>query len=225
MKTAIFFAAAAASVLAVGGSAQAQAPSQVTATSDLNIRSGPGPKYDVVGVIGQDHQARLEGCLDNGDWCRVSYDGTQGCAYSRYLMTNSGGHDVALAQRPADVAVPTVTYEGGGAGAGAAVGAATGAIVGAIIGGPVGAAVGGIAGGAAGGITGHAINPPTRVRAYVRDNQVEPVYLDGEVVVGAGLPHTVKLYQIPDYEYRYVYVNREPVLVDPSNRRIVAVLR
>ena len=44
-------------------------------------------------------------------------------------------------------------------------------------------------------------------------------------VAGAGLPETVVLREIPDYEYRYVYVNGQPVLVEPSSRRIVYVMR
>jgi hypothetical protein len=63
------------------------------------------------------------------------------------------------------------------------------------------------------------------VRTYVTSNQVDPVYLDGEVVVGASLPETVQLREIPDYEYRYVYVNGQPVLVEPQSRRIVYVMR
>ena len=69
------------------------------------------------------------------------------------------------------------------------------------------------------------IDPPENVRTYVTSNQIEPVYLDGEVVVGAGLPETVELREIPDYEYRYVYVNGQPVLVEPDTRRIVYVVR
>jgi hypothetical protein len=59
----------------------------------------------------------------------------------------------------------------------------------------------------------------------VTSHQVEPVYLDGEVVVGAGLPETVALNEIPDYEYRYVNVNGQPVLVDAHSRRIVYIVR
>ena len=43
--------------------------------------------------------------------------------------------------------------------------------------------------------------------------------------MGASLPETVELREIPDYEYRYVYVNGQPVLVEPSSRRIVYVMR
>jgi hypothetical protein len=35
----------------------------------------------------------------------------------------------------------------------------------------------------------------------------------------------VQLRPVPDYNYRYVYVNRQPVLVDPASRRIVYVYR
>ena len=44
-------------------------------------------------------------------------------------------------------------------------------------------------------------------------------------MVGASLPETVTLAEVPDYEYRYVYVNGQPVLVEPQSRRIVYVVR
>lgn len=85
--------------------------------------------------------------------------------------------------------------------------------------------MGGAAGTIAGGATGTVIDPPQPVREYVTTHEVEPVYLDGEVVVGAGLPETVELREVPDYDYRYVYVNGQPVLVDPSSRRVVYIVR
>jgi hypothetical protein len=99
-------------------------------------------------------------------------------------------------------------------------------VAGALIAGPVGAAVGGAAGLATGG-TIEAITepPPPPVRQYVVSNPVDPVYLEGEVVVGAGVPDTVELRPVPDYQYRYVDINGQPVLVDPQTRRIVYVVR
>jgi hypothetical protein len=82
-----------------------------------------------------------------------------------------------------------------------------------------------VAGGAIGGTAAAAIDPPDQVRTYITSNPVDPVYLEGEVVVGAGIPEAVQLREIPDYEYRYVYVNRQPVLVEPGSRRIVYVIR
>jgi uncharacterized protein YcfJ len=104
-------------------------------------------------------------------------------------------------------------------------GGLTGAIAGAVAGGPVGAAVGGAAGIVGGAATGSLIDPPNEVRDYVTTNELDPVYLDGEVVVGAGLPETVELHEVPDYEYRYVYVNGQPVLVDATSRRVVYIVR
>ncbi|TIU10666.1 MAG: DUF1236 domain-containing protein, partial [Mesorhizobium sp.] len=67
--------------------------------------------------------------------------------------------------------------------------------------------------------------PPAEVRTYIDTNRLDPVYLEGEVVTGATLPDTVELREIPDYDYRYVYVNGQPALVDPGTRRIMYVER
>jgi uncharacterized protein YraI len=222
MKTGSILSLTTAALLGFTGLAMAQ--TSVMATTDLNVRAGPGPEHQVVGVIGAEQQATLEGCLADSKWCRVSVDGTQGWAYSDYLTGDFGGQRVVVTERPAEV-VPSVTYETtASTGGGAVAGATTGAIAGALIGGPVGAVVGGVAG-AAVGDTVERIDPPETVRTYVSSNQVDPVYLEGEVVVGAGVPETVVLREIPDYEYRYVYVNGQPVLVEPQSRRIVYVMR
>lgn len=215
--------AAATALFALSGAAMAEMA--VKATTDLNVRSGPGPQYEVIGVIGANEPATLNGCLENSRWCTVTVDGAQGWAYSNYLIADSGGTQVVIAERPAGVTIPTVTYETTASTGGAVAGAATGAVAGALVAGPVGAAVGGVAGAATGGTLGAVIDPPEAVRTYVSTNPTETVYLDGEVVVGAGLPETVAVREIPDYEYRYVYVNGQPVLVEPQSRRIVYVMR
>ncbi len=217
MRKSLFVSTSIAAVFALSGAAFAQ--TSATATTDLNIRSGPGPSHQVVGVIGADESVTIEGCLEGSLWCRVTYDGTEGWAYAQYLTADLGGTRVVVSERRADVGVPVEVYEADRTGT--TVGAAGGAIAGALIGGPIGAVAGGLIGASAGGM----IDPPANVRSYVRSNPVEPVYLEGEVVVGAGLPETVELRQVPDYEYRYVYVNEVPVLVEPDTRRIVYVIR
>lgn len=206
--------------LTIGAPAYAQ--QTVRAATDLNVRTGPGPQYEVVGVIGADQSAQLEGCLQASKWCQVSFEGGQGWAYSDYLVADYGGRDAILTEHIAEA--PVVKHEGGTT-AGGVAGAATGAVAGAIVGGPIGAAIGGIAGAATGSIAGSVVNPPDTVRTYVREHRADPIYLDGEVVVGATLPENVEVRRIPDYEYEYVYVNQVPVLVEPSTRRIVYVLR
>lgn len=216
----------ASSILTIALSAAAMAQSSVTATTDLNVRAGPGPQYPVVGMIGAGQAADLKGCLENSKWCSVMTSQGDGWVFSDYLTADFNGDVVVLTERPADSGVTVVTPpDPGGGDAGALVGGATGAVAGAIVGGPVGAAVGGAAGTIAGGATGTVIDPPQPVREYVTTHEVEPVYLDGEVVVGAGLPETVELREVPDYDYRYVYVNGQPVLVDPSSRRVVYIVR
>lgn len=208
-------------------SASAFAQTAVSAATDLNVRSGPGPQYPVVGLLGAGESTTLNGCLENSKWCAVATIGGEGWVYSDYLTGDFGGTQVILTQRPADSGVKVVMApaDKGGGDAGAVAGGVTGAVAGALIGGPVGAVVGGVAGTVAGGATGTVIDPPENVRTYVTANRIDPVYLDGEVVVGAGLPDTVQLRDIPDYEYRYVYVNGQPVLVDSQTRKIVYVVR
>ncbi|HEV7417214.1 MAG TPA: DUF1236 domain-containing protein [Tianweitania sediminis] len=231
MKKLTLLSATAGFLLATAGASLAQ--TSVTATTDLNVRSGPGPQYPVIASIGANEQATLEGCASGSKWCQVTVDGKPGWAYSDYLTSSfSGGSQVVVTERPAD-AVPVVEYDEtvaatnaqGGGTSGAAAGIATGAVAGALIGGPVGAAIGGVVGATAGGVIGEAVNPTPVVREYVVQNQVEPVYLEGEVVVGAGVPETVELREVPDYEYRYAYINGQPVLIDPGTRRIVSIVR
>ena len=225
MHTKFLVSAAAGALLALTGAAFAQ--SAVVATTDLNVRAGPGPQHQVVGVLGAGQSANLDGCLEASKWCVVAFNGGQGWVYSDYLTGDFGGTQVVLTERPADSGVRIVEapVEVDGGATGAVTGGVTGAVAGALIAGPVGAAVGGGAGFVAGGAAGTVIDPPANVRTYVTSNEVEPVYLDGEVVVGAGLPETVTLREIPDYEYRYVYLNGQPVLVEPATRRIVYVMR
>lgn len=202
----------------------ASAQTAVTATTDLNVRGGPGPQYPVVGMIGAGKSADLGGCLENSKWCQVATANGPGWVYSDYLSVDMNGTASVVTESRA--AVPAVTYEEPQGGGGAVAGGATGAVAGAIIGGPIGAVVGGVAGAAVGGTAeGLASPPPEQVVTYVRSNQAQPVYLDGEVVVGASLPESVVLTEVPDYEYRYVYVNGQPVLVEPGSRRIVYVVR
>lgn len=231
--------AATAGILAAATGASL-AQTAVSATTDLNLRAGPGPQYPVIGALGVDEQATLDGCAQGSKWCQVTAKGQAGWAYSDYLVSEfTAGNRVVVTERPAE-AVPVVEYREtapatttttttttgqGGAAGGAVAGTVTGVVAGALIGGPIGAAIGGVAGATTGGVVGEAIKPTPVVREYVTTNRVDPVYLDGEVVVGAGLPETVALTPVPDYEYEYAYINGQPVLVDPATRRIVAVVR
>lgn len=205
--------------LFMAGTALAQTAT-ATATTDLNIRSGPGPQFEAIGVIGNGETATVNGCITDSMWCEIDFNGTLGYAYSDYLTveTATAGEVVVLTERPPElvgVAEPSTTANS------TMTGAAGGAIAGALLGGPVGAAIGAGVGASAGIV----VDPPETARTYVTSNPMEPVYLEGEVVVGAQVPDTVVVQPIPEYEYEYVYINGQPVLIEPGSREIVYIFR
>jgi len=104
-------------------------------------------------------------------------------------------------------------------------GAAGGAVTGAIVGGPVGAAVGGVAG----AVVGTVIDPPPqKVVTYVREAPAPSarVVVKEKVVVGQPLPETVVVTPIPDDPtYAYAVVNDERVIVEPSSRKVIQVIK
>ncbi|RWP19601.1 DUF1236 domain-containing protein [Mesorhizobium sp.] len=196
----ILFPAVAGALVAMSGTALAD--TAVSAVADLNIRAGPGPQYPVIGVLAAGQSATLDGCIQNSKWCTIAEANGQGWIYSDYVTADFGGNEVVLTRRPADADITIVE-------APADVNDPdiyTGAIV-------------------AGEPIEPIRRPPAEVRTYIETNRVDPVYLEGEVVTGATLPDTVELREIPDYDYRYVYVNGQPALVDPGTRRIMYVER
>nr|WP_064251270.1 DUF1236 domain-containing protein [Rhizobium leguminosarum]OAP88363.1 hypothetical protein A4U53_09670 [Rhizobium leguminosarum] len=104
-------------------------------------------------------------------------------------------------------------------------GAAGGAVTGAIVGGPVGAAVGGVAG----AVVGTAIDPPPpKVVTYVREAPAPSarVVVKEKIVVGQPLPETVVVTPVPDDPtYAYAVVNDERVIVEPSSRKVIQVIK
>ena len=200
---------------------------EAIAATDLNVRSGPGPQFEVVDVIPGGETAAIEGCLEERRWCKVTYDGNEGWSYSDYLAVNVDEQAVAITTRPEVIEVQTLTYESveqtDGTNEGVAAGATAGMLAAAVVGGPIGAvAAAGLVGAAAGGAL---VEPTTETVTFVRANPVETIYLDGEVVVGAGVPDTVTTYELPQQGLRYVSINGQTVLIDAETGQIVQVLR
>jgi len=200
--------------LVLASSAYAQ--TAATAYTDLNLRAGPGATFEVIAVIPAATEVAVDGCLADSNWCRVTMGEVSGWASGDYLT--------AMVQSPIYVnrdrlAVKTITYEKQPDNA--VGGAAAGAMAGAVVGGPLGALVGA----AIGMSLGDAVTPEERVVTYVRSNPTDPIYLDGEVVVGAGVPESVKLAEVPDSKYYYANINGVPVLVERDQRRVVYVVR
>jgi len=204
MQTKRKFILAALSAVMLSGTATAATIG--AAVTPLNIRSGPGPQYSVVGAIPYRGMATVMGCIQGSLWCQVSYNGRQGWAYSQYLMATLSGRSLAVAETIQTM--PPVTYQQVDT-VGSAVAAPT--ISGTLIVPPAGPPL--------------ALNPPQTVQSYVVSHPVAPVYLNGEVVEGAGLPEDTALAPVPGSDYDYAYVNSQPVLVEPSTRRIQYIYR
>jgi uncharacterized protein YraI len=194
----------------------ASAGTTATAWTDLNLRAGPGVSYDIVAVIPAAQSVSVDGCLEASNWCRVTHGEFNGWASGEYLTGTVQAPIVANRER---LAVQSITYERNPDNT--VGGAAAGAVAGAIVGGPVGALVGA----AIGMGVGAAVTPEDRVVTYVRTNPVDPIYLDGEVVVGAGIPETVPLAEVPESEYYYAYINGVRVLVERDTRRVLHIVR
>ncbi|WEX86109.1 DUF1236 domain-containing protein [Sinorhizobium garamanticum] len=205
-STHLFRAVAAAGLMLAAGISTGYAAMSATAVTDLNIRAGPGPQYPTIGLATRGSAAILEGCIQGSNWCQVSVNGVRGWAYARYLATDVGGSTVVIEQRRADLGIPAVTYEVQPGEPAVATTAEPLELIG-----PVEQV--------------DAITPPPAVRTYITANPTDTVYLEGEPVIGAALPSTVAVREIPDYAYNYVTINGQPVLVEPATRRIVYVYR
>jgi uncharacterized protein YraI len=190
----------------------ASAATLASATTPLNIRSGPGPEYPVTGAIPTNGQATILGCIEGSLWCQITYNGAQGWAYSQYLTATIAGRSLAVSETIRSL--PPVTYTAPASTTGTAIvrptisgNFVTPATVTTTTTAPL------------------SIAPPPTVQTYVVEHPVAPVYLNGEVVEGVGLPPDVVLTAVPDSEYRYAYVNGVPVLVEPSTRRVRYIYR
>lgn len=196
------------------------ASTQVQAVTDLNLRTGPGPQYEIASVIDAKGAVDLQGCLEQSNWCKVSYEGTEGWAYGEYLTGTVTEKFIPVVASDSPVTVGTVTYDAVGE-TDEEMGAIGGAIAGGLVAGPAGVLAGALAGAAAG----EAAVPDERVVTYVRTHEVEPVYVQGEVVTGVIVPQKIQLAEIPDSDYRYAYINGVPVLVETENRTVIHVVR
>ncbi|MGD9924378.1 MAG: DUF1236 domain-containing protein [Pseudorhodoplanes sp.] len=247
----------------------AQAQTIGTATTDLNLRSGPDPQFPVIGMLRERQRATVIGCIEGSRWCQVDVRGRRSWAYSQYMTF--AGDTVALLPQPeievapartvvaaapaplpvAPVAVPipipvpvatpvpvytpapavtyqqpapAVTYPAPAVAYRAptttlveTTGVRTRAYAGRLIA-PrevVYAAT----------TPPPAYLPPRSVRTFIAANPLDPVYLEGSLTIGAGLPVEIDLTPVPGSRFNYAYVNDYPVLVDPASRRIVYVYR
>jgi Uncharacterized protein with a bacterial SH3 domain homologue len=207
-------------------SAAALAASSLTAaavpaatSTDLNLRAGPGPEFQILGVIQTGESVDVSGCLATQEWCEVQTSAGEGWAYAPYLMFDEAGTAKPLGEVSASTV--TVIEDTSPRDEATLIAGGMGAVAGALIAGPVGA----IAGGMMTGIAANASVDP-EVEVYVQSNPVEPVFLSGEAVVGAQVPAEVVLYDVPsNAQIGYLNVNGDTVVIDRETHRIIGVVR
>ena len=175
-------------------------------TGHLNVRSGPGFQYPVVGVMQQNVPAAVTGCIQDYSWCSVAVGAVTGWASAPYLVTDAGGNPTNLRVSGAQLGIPIVVPTG----------------VGAVVATPP---VGAMVPVAPAATVVEPVLPAAEVLSYVTQQVGQSVLVDGEVMVGATLPAAVPVYPIPASPYVYSYVNGQRVVVEPTARRIVYVVR
>jgi len=175
-------------------------------TGHLNMRSGPGFQYPVVGQMEPNVPAAISGCVADYTWCGVAIGGVTGWASAEYLVTSAGGKLTNLQVSGAQLGIPIVVAEG---------------VAGVVATPPVGAMVAVLP---TVGVV-ESVIPAPEVLSYVTGQPIQPVFVDGEVMVGATLPAAVPVYPVPASPYVYTYINGQRVLVEPTARRIVYVVR
>lgn len=202
---------------------------EARAGAEISARVSPSEFAPAVGVLELNQTVVIEGCLEDISWCQISYDGQTAWASGQYLYVEENATPVALINKPGSLSLTTVTVPDDAEtqsdqNSAAAVGATIGSLIAYAAGGPIG---GIIAGGMLGTVAAVAsVEPSEETLVYVTENPVETVYLNGEVVVGAGVPAEVTMYDVPNQpELRYLSVNGQMVLVDAETNMIVRVIR
>lgn len=80
---------------------------EVTTTGTLNVRSGPGTAYRVVGLARQGVTLRLDGRDNSGGWARgITPDGTVGWVSANYLSASVAGLPVVSVDSPFNLSAP-----------------------------------------------------------------------------------------------------------------------
>lgn len=203
-----------ASFVLLGSAGLAEAEMAATTATDIEVRSGPGAEFPTVGIATRGSEAILDGCVEGSRWCRVDVNGMRGWVYAQYLSVEQNGASVVVQDHRDDLGIPTITYEQTDPVQTGSVRRVQPSSNDQLLG-PVDE----------NGTDVVAITPPEEVRTYIDDNPVDTVRLNGDLVVGATVPQSVEVHRIPDYQYSYIEVNHQPVLVDPGTRRIVYVYR
>lgn len=203
MKRQMTFAAFA-TAIAVAASSAGAATSAMT-TDALNLRNGPGPGYAVLSTLPANSSVSIIGCIDGTLWCQVDAMGNTGFVYAEYLTTGSSDAPVLVGNNWKTLGMGVVTHDNNGA---------------TVIPADASGVLTGRDAFALGDPSNTQLEPTMEWKDYVTKNPVNNVYIDGEMMVGVGVPETVTLYEVPGSDMAYVHINDRVAMVDRTNRRV-----
>lgn len=173
------------------------------ADTELNLRTGPGVGAQIAGVIDPGSTVVVKGCITGSEWCQVTHGDKEGWASGSYLSFAQDGRNPMVLH-------PTTERD---------------QIVDPVMGDDVVMTTTTVGELIPGGSRVVMVDTRPEVHTYVLANPVDQILLGGEVVVGAAVPETVQLYEVPDSDLRYAYLNGVPVLIQPTDRTIVRIVR
>lgn len=74
----------------------------------VNVRSGPGTTYDILGQIKQNESAPVTGKNGDGQWWQISFAGKSGWVFGQLVTFTGDANAVKVASAPAAPAAPVV---------------------------------------------------------------------------------------------------------------------
>lgn len=102
-----------AGVIAVAAVPSSALAARGVATSDVNMRAGPGTEFPVVTTIPDNAGVNILGCLAARDWCDVVWSGNRGWVSANYLDYFYNNNFVYLPEYYDRIGVPVVTFSFG----------------------------------------------------------------------------------------------------------------
>ena len=81
-------------------------------SSRLNLRSGPGEEFPVVGIMDRNVRVEMTGCLADWSWCVVNVAGVNGWVFSKYVVVDVQGAVLQIGIAAEQGRVPVVGVDG-----------------------------------------------------------------------------------------------------------------
>jgi uncharacterized protein YraI len=81
-------------------------------SSRLNLRSGPGEEFPIVGVMERNVRVEMTGCLQDWSWCVVTVAGVPGWVFSKYVVVDVQGAVLQVGIAADQGRVPVVGVDG-----------------------------------------------------------------------------------------------------------------